>query len=248
MTQEKNLLDKATEALANTEVPPGPPQEAVNATLAKLAAAVGDSQIANGTSQTAISDRRFAIGCRFVNFTKFAAAAVVLIAAGYLVGRLSAPKPMDAEELYAALKPAIERDMLEPMGRQWQLILAANNAELKDELRAEYRQDLNQFAVQTLAASGAATNQLLRDLVQSVRDAQIRDLRSIAAALRQIESDRVRDKAQLADGLETLAVATGDELQRTKDDIVQFLVYNQPAGLNPNVYESPDTTNERSRQ
>jgi hypothetical protein len=37
-------------------------------------------------------------------------------------------------------------------------------------------------------------------------------------------------------------------LRRTKDDIVQFLVYNQPAGLNPNVYESPNTTKERSKQ
>jgi len=243
MTQEKNLLAKATEALANTEVPPGPPQEAVDATLAKLADAI--DKPAEPTIESLSSARRIKI---VPDLVKFAAAATVLVTAGYLIGRLSAPKPMDAEELYAALKPAIKRDLLESMARQWQLILASNNAELKDELRTEYRQDLNQFAVQTLAASGAATNQLLRDLVQSVRDAQIRDLRSVAAALRQIESDRVRDKAQLANGLETLAVATGDELQRTKDDIVQFLVYNQPAGLNPNVYESPNTTNERSRQ
>ncbi len=237
MTQEKNLLAKAIEALANTEVPPGPPQEVVDATLTKLAGA-NESRTLTPDPCSGIKHRASSI----VHFIRFAAAAVFLIASGYMVGRLSAPKTMDAGELYAALKPAIQRDLLEPMGRQWQLILAGNNAELKDELRAEYRQDLNQFAVQTLAASGVATNQLLRDLVQSVRDAQIRDLRSVAAALRQIESDRVRDKAQFANGIETLAVATGDELQRTKDDIAQFLVYNQLAGLNPNLYEGPNTT------
>jgi hypothetical protein len=126
------------------------------------------------------------------------------------------------------------------MARQWQLIMAGNNAELKDELHAEFRQDLNQFAVQTLTASGAATNQLLRDFIKSVRDAQMQYLRSVALALRQIELDRMRDKTQLANGLEALAALTGDELQRTKDDIVQFLAYNQPAGSNPNVYESPN--------
>jgi hypothetical protein len=37
--------------------------------------------------------------------TKFAAAAVLLIAVGYATGRLSAPEPLDVEELKAALKP-----------------------------------------------------------------------------------------------------------------------------------------------
>jgi len=243
MTQEKKLLAKATEALANTEVPPGPPQEVADATIAKLAAAI--SEPAEPTVRSLKTARRMRIT---PDLMKFAAAAVVLIAAGYLVGRLSAPKPLSTDEIYAALKPAIERDLLEPMARQWQLIMAGNNAQLKDELHAEFRQDLNQFAVQTLTASGAATNQLLRDFIKSVRDSQMQDLRSVALALRQIELDRMRDKTQLANGLETLAALTGDELQRTKDDIVQFLVYNQPAGLNPSGYESPNTTKERSKQ
>jgi len=243
MTQEKNLLAKATEALANTEVPPGPPQEVVNATLAKLAAAIGEP--VEPTVRSLKTARRIRITPDLI---KFAAAAVFLIAAGYLVGRLSAPKPMDAAELYATLKPAIQQDLLEPMGRQWQLILAGNNAELKDQMQQDFRQEMNEFAVRTLTASGALTNQYLKDLVQSINASQMQNRRWLAAALQQIEMDRMRDKAQLANGIETLAVATGDELQRTKNDIAQFLVYNQPTGLNPNVYESPNNTNERSRQ
>jgi len=243
MTQEKNLLAKATEALANTEVPPGPPPELVSATLAKLAGAI--DKPAEPTIQWSSSPRRIKI---VPDWVKFAAAAVVLIAAGYLIGRLSAPKPMDAEELYAAVAPAIQRDLLEPMGRQWQLILAGNNAELKDQMQQDFRQQMNEFAVRILTASGAVTNQYLRELVQSINTSQMQYRRWLAAALQQMESDRIRDKAQLANGIETLAVATGDELQRTKDDIAQFLAYNQPAGLNPNVYESPNITSERSRQ
>jgi hypothetical protein len=243
MTQEKNLLAKATEALANTEVPPGPPQEVVDATLTKLASA-NESRSLTPDPCSGIKHRASSI----VHFIRFAAAAVFLIASGYMIGRLSAPKAMDAGELYTALKPAIQRDLLEPMGQQWQLILAGNNAELKDQMQADFRQQMNEFAIRTLTASGAVTNQYLKELVQSINASQMENRRWLASALQQIELDRIRDKAQLANGIETLAVATGDELQRTKDDIVQFLAYKQPAGLNPNVYEGPNTTSERSRQ
>jgi hypothetical protein len=140
---------------------------------------------------------------------------------------------MDAGELYPALKPAIQRDLLEPMGQQWQLILAGNNAELKDQMQADFRQEMNEFAVRTLTASGAVTNQYLKELVQSINASQMENRRWLASALQQIEIDRIRDKAQLANGIETLAVATGDELQRTKQDIVQLLAYNPAGGLRP---------------
>ncbi len=236
MKHRKDPLSEATEALANTEVPPGPPQEAVDATLAKLAAVV--------ESRSVIPDPRWRIEHRvsgIVHFVRFAAAAVVLLAAGYLAGRLSAPKPLSTGEIYAALKPAIERDMLEPMARQWQLVLASNNAQLKERMQQDFREEMNEFAISTLTASQAVANQYLKELVQSINASQMQNRRWLAAALQQIELDRIRDKAQLANGLETLAVATGDELQRTKEDIVQLLVYNQPAGLNPNIYESPNT-------
>jgi hypothetical protein len=236
MKHEKDPLSAATDALANTDIPPGPPQEVVDATLTKLAAAIGEP--VEPTVRSLKTARRIRITPDLI---KFAAAAVVLIAAGYLVGRLLAPKPMDAAELYAALKPAIQQDLLEPMGRQWQLILASNNADLKDQMQADFRQEMNEFAVRTLTASGALTNQYLKDLVQSINASQMQNRRWLAAALQQIELDRIRDKAQLANGLESLAVATGDELQRTKDDIVQLLAYNQPTGLSPNIYENPNT-------
>jgi hypothetical protein len=243
MTEEKDLLAKATEALANTEVPSGPPQEVVNATLAKLAAEF-DSRSPIPDPYSGIEHRASSI----VHLIRFAAAAVVLLATGYLIGRLSAPKPPDAEELYAAVAPAIQRDLLEPMARQWLLALANYSSELEDKLRTEFRADLNQFAVQTLAASGAATNQVIRELVESFQATQVQQRRSVATALRQLELDRMRDKAELTGGLETLAVLTGDELHRTKQDIVQLLAYSPVGGLTPDLEESPNITTERSKQ
>jgi hypothetical protein len=222
MKDNNDILAKAIEQMKNQQVPPGPSQELVDATVARLAEAATDPAHATrkllGTVRGVRNTR---------NFVKFAAAAVLLLAAGYLIGSLSAPKPPDAQELYAALKPAIQQELLEPMNRYWLLTLASSNAELKDELHTEFRQDLNRFAVQTLAASGATTNELLREFIDAVRATQVRDLRSVAAALRQIESDRVRDKAQLTNSLETFAILYDDELQRTKQDIVQ-LICDQP--------------------
>jgi hypothetical protein len=242
MSEEKDLLAKATEAVNNTQVPPGPPQEVVDATVTRLTKAVSQ---APGTGGSAAKIRWRTKNTRQI--VRFAAAAVLLIGAGYLIGRFSAPAPPDSAELYAALKPVIQQELLEPMHRQWLLALASSNMALKDELHAEFRQDLNRFAVQTLAASGLATNQLLREWLESVSAAQMRDRRTVAAVLREIEQERIRDQAELATGLETLAVLTGDELQRTKQDIVQLLASSPARDLRPAVDENSDTTKERSK-
>lgn len=242
MKENDDILAKAVEKMKNLQTPPGPPEEVLDATVSRLAEAAAEP--AHATRELPGIIRRMRTTS---NFVKFAAAAILLLGVGYLVGSLSAPKPPDAQELYAALKPAIQRDMLEPMNRYWLLTLASSNADLKDQLHSEFRQDLNQFTVQTLAASGAATNELLREFIDSVKATQVRDLRSVAAALRQIELDRMRDQAQLTNSLETFAVLYDDELQRTKQDIVQ-LIYNQPIDSRPDVYESPESKIERSKE
>ena len=222
MKGRDDILTEALKQMKNQQIPPGPPQEITNATVARLA------QAADEPGQPTTKLPNITPGIRSTrNLFKFAAAAALLLGIGYLVGSLSAPEPPDAHQLYAALKPAIQQELLEPMNRYWLLALANSNAELKDELHSEFRQGLNQFAVQMLAASGAATNELLGEFIEVVKDTQRRDLRSVEAALLQIESDRKRDKAQLANSLETFAVLYRDQLQRTKQDIVQ-LIYNQP--------------------
>ncbi|MHC4426219.1 MAG: hypothetical protein ACYSYV_08995, partial [Planctomycetota bacterium] len=81
---------------------------------------------------------------------KLAAAAMLLIGAGYIAGRLSTPEPLDVQELRAALEsslksslePAIRQDLLEEMNNRWQSAFAANCDELKDELQQQVRRDL----------------------------------------------------------------------------------------------------------
>lgn len=58
MSEEKDLLAKATEAVNNTQIPPGPPQEVVDATVTRLTKAV--SQVP-GTAGSAVEKKFFLI-------------------------------------------------------------------------------------------------------------------------------------------------------------------------------------------
>ena len=153
--------------------------------------------------------------------TKFAAAAVLLIAVGYATGRLSAPEPLDVEELKAALEtslkaslePAIRQDLIAQLNKQWQSAFAVNSAQLKEELHQQVRRDLTEFAAQTLAASGTLTNQRLMELIRLIEAARIRERQQVAAALEQIEQEKI----QFRNGLLAVAAQT-NELLSTKQD------------------------------
>ena len=143
---------------------------------------------------------------------KLAAAAVLMIGAGYIAGRLSAPEPLDVQEfqvalessLKASLVPAIRQELLSEMDDRWQSTLAASNTKVKDELARQVRRDLAEFAAQTLAASGTRTDQRLNKLIQLIEAARIQDRQRMASAFDYIES-------RFGNGLVTLAART-DEL------------------------------------
>jgi len=151
--------------------------------------------------------------------TKCAAAAVLLIAVGYIVGRASAPQTLDVEELQAtlesslkaSLEPAIRQDLIVQLNEQWQSAFVANSTQLKEELHQQVRRDLTEFAAQTLAASGTLTNQRLTELIQLIEAARRRERQQIEAAFEQIEQEKI----QLRNGLLAVAAQT-NELMGTK--------------------------------
>jgi len=153
--------------------------------------------------------------------TRLAAAAVLLIAVGYTVGWLSAPQPLDMEELQAtlesslksSLEPAIRQDLLEQMNDRWQSAFTAGCAQIKEELHQQVRRDLTEFAAQTLAASGSLTNQRLMELIQLIEATRRRERQQIEAAFEQIEQEKIL----LRNGLLAVAAQT-NELLGTKQD------------------------------
>ncbi len=237
--ESENILEKAVKALYDEQVPPGPARELANSTIAKLTEISGQTNIFSGGRRIRLIERIKAPN----SFTKVAAAAVLLIMAGYATGRLLSPKSPDIEQLQAALEPAIRQNILDEMKQYWQLGLTASYAQLKDDLSQQYRRDLNQFAAYTLAASGAATNQLLEELIESINTAQIQDRQWVAAAIGEIELNRLQDNAQLSNALATFAIQTEDELLRTRQNMEHMLSYTQPDSLVPYRFTDPNNLN-----
>jgi len=237
MKENENTLEKAVEALKNEQIPPGPPKELTDTTIARLAETSGQSDRVTSENRIRIMERLKAPR----GLTKVAAAAALLIIASYAAGRLSAPRPPDIEQLQAALEPAIRDQIVDEIKPYLQLGLANCYVRLKDDLSQQYRRDLNQYAAQTLAASGAATNQLLQELIESINTAQTQDRQLFAATIEQIESNRLRDNAQLSTALVSFAAQTEDELLRTKQDMAQLLSYTQPDSSVPNKLGNSDS-------
>ncbi|MFC1604287.1 hypothetical protein ACFL5F_04590 [Planctomycetota bacterium] len=244
MEENENTLKKAVEALKNEQIPPGPAQELADATIAKLAEAAGQPDTVKLKNRI-----RLVEGLRATkSLSKIAAAAVLLIAAGYATGRLSGPRPPDMEQIRAALEPAIRKNLLDETKQYLQLGLANGYVRIKDELSQQYRQDLSRVALQTVAASNAVTNELLTELIDSISEAQSQDRQWVAAAFDQIESNRLQDRNQFSNALVTLALQTEDELIRTKQDVAHVLSYTQPGLSIPDEIKNSDNSNERTEK
>lgn len=140
---------------------------------------------------------------------KFAAAAVLLICAGFLTGRLSTPRPADAEQLRV--------DLVKQMNQQWESILEARHAQLREEVYRQVRRDLTEFAAQTLTASKDLTNQRLVELIGLIEAARMQDRQRIAAALEQVELNRLQDKTRFRNGLQTLVARASEAPPTTQN-------------------------------
>jgi hypothetical protein len=236
MNRRKDILADALAQLKQEGQSQSVPKEVLDQILERISD-FGLRTADSGTHTLPIRNRQSAIR----RLGRLAAAAAVLVLAGYAAGRLSAPEPMSLEQLHdalapslaASIEPAIRERLIEDMRRQYQLALANTYVHLKEELTQQYREDLNRYAMQTLAASNAVTNELLAGLMQTIDTAKAQDLRRIAQTLYEIERNRVQDKEQLASGLQTLAYRTEGELARTKRQIAQLLIDVRPEAFEP---------------
>jgi hypothetical protein len=140
---------------------------------------------------------------------RFAVAAALLICAGFLTGRLSTPQPVDVEQLRA--------DLVKQMNQQWESILEARHTQLREEVYRQVRRDLTEFAAQTLTASKDLTDQRLVELIRLIEAARIQDRQRIAAALEQVELNRLQDKTQFRNGLQTLVARASEAPPTTQN-------------------------------
>lgn len=142
-------------------------------------------------------------------FMRIAVAAVLVLGAGVLIGRLTAPRPVDAEQLradleasiVAALKPAVQEDMLAELDRRVQATLASNDTKLRVEVAEQISRDLHSFALRFTASSEQLMDRRFAELVEVIEAARLTDRRQVARALEQI-------KVQTGAGLRSVAALT----------------------------------------
>jgi hypothetical protein len=146
-----------------------------------------------------------------IKLMKLAAAAVLMIGAGFIGGRLSAPEPLDVQELQAALEsslksslePAIRRQLQDEIDNRLQLALAANRDTLKQELALQVHRDMETYAEQTLTAVSNLMEQRFMNFARIIEAARIKERQHVAAGFDYMGS-------KFVDGLATLAARRGN--------------------------------------
>lgn len=122
-------------------------------------------------------------------WARVAAAIAMLLGLGFLAGRVS----------------SLRHD-LDSMQVQWEQSLQQNSETLRADILTQLHQDVESLAEQTLAASQEATDQRLDNLIDLIEEVRQRDRSQVVAALEQIQRERYRDRIELSNGLQALAV------------------------------------------
>jgi uncharacterized protein (DUF885 family) len=136
------------------------------------------------------------------------------------------------EQIRTALEPEIRKNVLGQVDQYLQSSLTASFA----QFREQYQRDMSQYVAYTLAASGTATNQRLEQLIEAINQAQTKDRQWFAAALSEIELNRLEGDAQLSNALTTFAA-------RTEQNMAQLLSYTEPDTLVPDRLTDPNNLN-----
>jgi len=127
---------------------------------------------------------------------RLAVAAVLVLGAGIVIGRLTTPPPVDVEQLradvetavLASLTPAVRRDLLTQVDGRVQAALSAREAQVQAEIVAQVREDLRVFAAQLLSGTETRMDRRLAELVELVEAARRTDRQRVAKALEQIQT------------------------------------------------------------
>ena len=206
-----DLLDKAIEALKDSGGQDHPPAYVMEQTRARL------REMSSGASTIPV--RPWLIGPS--RWLQLAAAAVVLVAAGIGIGRITGPRGLTSEQVRD-----LEERMTERIGArlsgQWAQAQQVGLTALRQDLDQRFDAKVNQVALQVLAASNAATTRTLAEVVEDLRASQARERLWTAAALGRIESDRYQREASLSGDVAVLAGLTHTQARNTRDLVSLF--------------------------
>jgi hypothetical protein len=158
---------------------------------------------------------------------KLAAAAVLMIGAGFIGGRLSAPEPLDMQEFQAALEssmkssfePALRQEILAEIDNHLQLALATESNKLKEDLARQVRRDMDTYVEQALTVVGNLMDQRFMNFARMIEAARIKERQRVAAAFDYMGS-------RFGDSMVTLAARTDDLLDAERTNSIPDISEN----------------------
>lgn len=150
-----------------------------------------------------LADRKQSARILCARTARLAIAAALLIALGFFAARLTAPTPIDTEQLRAAIEQSLEESIDSRVHAHLDAQLAARWQPLEDRFSEKISADLKELGTQTIAT----TDQRMMELIQLIEEARLKDRIRIENALQQIEQNRYQDKLRLANGIYNLAAA-----------------------------------------
>jgi hypothetical protein len=130
-----------------------------------------------------------------------AAAAVVVLSAGFAIGRLTAVT--DVARVRAAIEPQLRE-------------------QLQRELAQMVNTQLSQAADATLAAAGEQAEALVAEYADALANQQTEDTQALSAALNKLAAEHLADFVALKRDVDTLAVNTDAGLRHTEQELVQL--------------------------
>lgn len=129
----------------------------------------------------------------YIRIASWAVAAMLVLSTGIAIGRLTAPRSIDAERLKAEVQQAVLADVDRRV-----------NSALADAADRT-AEDMQVMATQLASGSKAMMDTRLADLIQLIETARRTDRQRVADALVQMELSRLDDRNQIAASLRSLA-------------------------------------------
>jgi hypothetical protein len=145
---------------------------------------------------------------------RWALAAAVVLGVGLLIGRLTAPAPVDAAQLRAQVEASVRT------------VLQADIRDALQQVRAQTAEALSATEVRLAKASAEERQRLWRGLVEVIGTARAEDRRSVQAIFRQFQEQYNAEFVGLRKDLETLASTADEQMRQARLKLFQLAANN----------------------
>jgi hypothetical protein len=164
---------------------------------------------------------------------KWAAAAAVLLFAGFGFGRAMSPTSANAAAIRAAIEPSLKnfveaglrQQFAQELRDKWQIDLASTRVRLVAEYQRQLADELAKATDAMLTAANADTERLLADFARTENERRAEEKQTLIVLLKALETMRLSDRKDL----ETLAMLTEASLRSARQEIAELASDRTPA-------------------